>query len=488
MVAVVRQQRVAGNSRQVTGLLMRTQRRRAAVAAQLWLGTLGLGWGAHLPAQQSTSGAEVPALEPHPESYLPLLLGAQYTFVLQKQSALRSPYRARLSLHPEGDRQETHTIGAYGGWAPSRWGQLYFDAEKFMGAAVSGATGLGALTNGDVVREGVGLKKQFYIARVYARFMLPLGPAGGAVARAQDQIPGVEASTRLELKVGRLSVSDDIDRNRYAGATRTQFMSTSLWQNTAWDYAANTRGYSDGAMLAYVSPDWALRYAMFRMPLYANGQTLETLARARGENLELALTPQSLSSVVRLLAYRNTARMGDYLQALAQAVASGTVPSVQATDREGRRKFGFGVNAEQPLGDAGESGLFLRLGWNDGKTEDFAFTEVDREVSFGGQLAGGRWRRDDDRLGAGLAIEGLSDPHREYLAAGGFGFALGDGRLNYAHEEIFETYYRAQWLVSARGAPIRAQLGPDFQYIQNPGFNHDRGPVRFYSLRLHLEY
>jgi high affinity Mn2+ porin len=467
---------------------MRAHRRRACLAAQLLLGLLGLSCGVHACAQQIASEAAPPAAEPGPESRVPLLLGAQYTFVLQKQSALRSPYRGHLSLHPEGDRQETHTIGAYGGWAPSRWGQLYFDAEKFMGAAVSGATGLGALTNGDVVREGVGLKKQFYVARAYARFMLPLRPGTGAVARAQDQIPGVEASSRLELKVGRLSVSDDIDKNRYAGATRTQFMSTSLWQNTAWDYAANTRGYSDGAVLAYISPDWALRYAMFRMPLYANGQTLETLARARGENLELALTPHSLSTVVRLLAYRNTASMGGYLQALAQAVASGTVPSVQATDREGRRKYGFGVNAEQPLADAGETGLFLRLGWNDGKTEDFAFTEVDREVSLGGQLAGGHWRRDDDRLGAGLAIEGLSDPHRAYLAAGGSGFALGDGRLSYGHEEVLETYYRAQWLWSACGAPIRAQLGPDFQYIQNPGFNHDRGPVRFYSLRLHLEY
>ena len=467
---------------------MRTQRRRTSVTAQLLAGLLGLTWAAYAPAQQAGSEAAAPAAEPAPDSYLPLLLGAQYTLVVQKQSALRSPYQARLSLHPQGDHQETHTIGVYGGWAPSRWGQMYFDAEKFMGAAVSGATGLGALTNGDVVREGVGLKKQFYIARVYARFMLALGPASGAVARAQDQIPGVEASTRLELKVGRLSVSDDIDKNRYAGATRTQFMSSSLWQNTAWDYAANTRGYSDGAMLAYISPQWALRYAMFRMPLYANGQTLETLARARGENLELALTPQSLSTVVRLLAYRNTARMGDYLQALAQAAATGTVPSVQATYREGRHKFGFGVNAEQPLTDSGETGLFLRLGWNDGKTEDFAFTEVDREVSFGGQLAGGHWRREDDRCGAGLAIEGLSDPHREYLAAGGSGFALGDGRLSYGHEEVFETYYRAQWLWSARGAQIRAQLGPDFQYIQNPGFNRDRGPVRFYSMRLHLEY
>jgi carbohydrate-selective porin OprB len=227
---------------------------------------------------------------------------------------------------------------------------------------------------------------------------------------------------------------------------------------------------------------------MFRMPLYANGQTLETLARARGENLELTLTPQAVSTIVRLLAYRNTARMGNYREALASAAQTGSVPNVAASDREGRHKFGFGVNAEQPLTDEGESGLFMRLGWNDGKTEDFAFTEVDRVASFGGQLSGTHWRRVDDRLGGGVAIEGLSAPHRDYLAAGGMGFLLGDGRLAYGHEQILETYYRAQWLWSLGPASVRTQLGPDFQYIQNPGFNRDRGPVRFYSVRLHLEY
>jgi hypothetical protein len=443
------------------------------------------GTRADTPAGDPAQAASAP---PGPDTRAPTLLAVQYTFVEQKQSVLRSPYRGRLSLQPDGDREATHTIGLYSGWAPLSWGQVYFDAEKFMGAAVSGATGLGALTNGDVVREGTGLKKQFYIARIYARFMLPLSSVTAPIARAQDQIAGSEATRRLELKVGRLTLSDDFDKNRYADATRTQFMSSSLWQNTAWDYAANTRGYSDGFVLTYVSPQWSLKYALFRMPLSANAQTLETLSRARGENLELTLTPESLTSVVRLLAYRNTAHMGDYFEALAIAAASGSPPSVQATDRDGRHKYGFGVNAEQPLADAGESGLFVRLGWNDGKTEDFAFTEIDREVSGGAQLSGVHWRRSDDRLGAGLVIEGLSQPHREYLAAGGAGFSLGDGRLNYAHEEVFEIYYRAQWSWSPWGAPLRLQLGPDLQYIQNPGFNQDRGPVRFYSLRLHVEY
>jgi hypothetical protein len=464
-----------------------TFRLLAALALPCPLGLHAEALPAAAPAATEAADAPAPA---GPESHHPLLLGAQYTFIDQEQTALRSPYATVLSLRADGDRQPTHTLGLYGGWAPAGWGQVYLDTEKFMGSGVSNATGLGGLTNGDVLRQGVsGLKKEFYIARLYARFMLPLGPQTSAVERTQDQIPGSEALTRLELKVGRLAVNDDIDKNRYAGATRSEFMNWSLWQNTAWDYAANTRGYTDGFMAAYISPHWALRYGMYRMPLFANGQALETLARARGENLELTLAPgEADGTVLRLLAFRNTARMGDYREALARAAASGAVPEVAADDREGRRKYGLGFNAEQPLADQGQTGLFLRLGWNDGKTEDFVFTEVDRHVSLGGQLAGSRWQRPDDRLGLAIAVDGLAGPHRAYLGAGGSGFLLGDGRLSYAPEQILEAYYRLQWVPPHRRGSLRVQLSPDIQWIRNPGYNADRGPVRFYALRLHLEY
>ena len=423
---------------------------------------------------------------PAAESRWPQLTGAQYTFVLQNQSSLHSPYAGPLSLHADGDTQPTHTIGFYLGWAASSWAQLYFDTEKFMGAGVSNATGLGGLTNGDVVREGASnLPKRFYVARSYLRLMWPLGSALNKVAAAQDQIAGSEAQQRLEFKVGLLAVNDDFDKNSYAGSTRTEFMNWSLWNNTAWDYAADTRGYTDGFMLAYVSRAWQLKYGMYRMPVRANGQELEaSLARAQGDNLELTLSPSKEAPIVRLLAYRNAASMGDYREALALAEESGAAPNIVADDREGRKKYGFGVNAEQALADAGATGIFARLGWNDGRNESFAFTEVDRLVSFGGQLAGAHWRRADDALGAALAIEGLSGAHRDYLTAGGLGFLLGDGRLNYAHEEILELYYRLQlpwqWL--------HVQLSPDFQFIRNPGFNADRGPVTFWGLRLHVEH
>jgi high affinity Mn2+ porin len=423
---------------------------------------------------------------PAAQSPWPALLGAQYTFVLQHQSALHSPYQGPLSLDPGGDTQPTNTIGFYSGWAPVYWAQLYFDTEKFMGAGVSSATGLGGLTNGDVVREGANnLPKEFYIARAYARFMLPLGSALAKVDAAQDQIGGTEAATRIEAKIGWLAVNDDFDKNRYAASTRTEFMNWSLWDNTAWDYAADTRGYTAGFVLGYVSPGWSLKFGEYRMPVRANGQELEaSLERAHGDQLELTLSPAAVSTIVRVLGFYNIARMGIYSQALALAARDASRPDIVADDADGRKKYGFGLNIEQPLADDGATGLFARLGWNNGATESFAFTEVDRLASFGAELSGSHWQRGADVAGAAVALEGLSAWHREYLAAGGYGFLLGDGRLSYAQEQIFEAYYRLQlpfrWL--------RLQLSPDYQFIRNPGFNSARGPVSFFGIRLHAEY
>ncbi len=449
---------------------------------------LMLGSAGAALADADSSGDPGPA-PPGPDSHWPALLGAQYTYVLQHQTAMDADYSGRLSLYPQGDTQATSTIGFYGGWAPASWMQLYLDTEKFMGAGVSGATGLGGLTNGDVVREGAaGLKKTFYIARAFVRFLYPLGAQTAHVGRAQDQIAGFEPETRLEFKAGRMAVTDDFDHNRYASAARTQFLNWSLWANTSWDYAANTRGYTDGFVLAYVSPAWALRYGIYRMPVVANAQTLETLNRAQGENLELTLSALPAQAVVRVLAYRNTAAMGNYREALAMAAEDGKLPDVAADGRDGRHKYGFGLNAELPLADEGESGVFLRVGWNDGATESFVFTEVDQLVTVGGQLSGVHWHRPQDRLGLGLVMEGLSNAHRDYLAAGGSGFLLDDGRLDYGHEKILETYYRAQLFETAGRFPVRLQVSPDFQFISDPGFNRDRGPARFYALRVHLEY
>jgi high affinity Mn2+ porin len=360
--------------------------------------------------------------------------------------------------------------------------QAYADVEMARGAGVGHAMGLGGITNGDVIRQGsANLGQGPYVARVFIRWVVPFGPARDTLTRGIDQLPGSEPSARLEVKVGKLAASDDFDQNRYANSTRTQFTNWGLFQNTAWDFAADTRGYTWGAMVAWVQPGWSVHLGSFAMPTMANGNAFDGFPRARGDNIELTVHPGSSGTAVRLLAYQNHARMGSYAEALARAAATGGVPDIAADDRPGRTKIGLGLNIEQPFADGQETGVFARAGWSDGKNEDFAFTEVDRHLSVGLLLVGAHWRRATDRLAVAYVRHGLSPDHRAYLAAGGAGFLLGDGRLQYGAEGILEAYYRAQF------GPY-VEVSPDLQWIRNPGYNRDRGPATVVSLRLHLAY
>ena len=412
----------------------------------------------------------------------PQLLGAQATFIDQHLAPFHALYSGPRSLDSTGDTKATDTYGVYGGARLGVRLQAYADIELARGAGVSHAMGLGGITNGDVIRQGsANLGQGPYVARVYLRYLIPLGPARDTLARGMDQLPGLEPTARLEVKVGKLAASDDFDQNRYANATRAQFMNWGLFQNTAWDFAADTRGYTWGAMVAWVHPRWSVHVAGFAMPTMANGNEFDGFPRARGDNVELTLRPGGSGTTVRLLAYENHARMGSYAEALARAAAAHSVPDIAADDRAGRTKVGLGLNIEQPLADGQETGVFARAGWNDGRNEDFAFTEVDRHLSAGLQLVGAHWRRVADRLAVAYVLHGLSPDHRAYLAAGGSGFLLGDGRLQYGGEGILEAYYRAQL------GPY-VQLSPDLQWIRNPGYNRDRGPATVVSVRLHLSY
>ncbi|HKT59946.1 MAG TPA: carbohydrate porin [Gemmatimonadales bacterium] len=415
--------------------------------------------------------------------WLPRLLAFQVTAIGQWLPPFRSPYAGPNSLTGSGDQAVSHTYGLYLGSHLLTGLGAYLDLEMAEGKGISRVTGLGGFTNGDVIRKGsADLGTGPYIAQAFLRYAVRLSPDSTRVGRAQDQLPGWIPDRRVELTAGKLAANDVFDLNRYANGTRIQFMNWGLFQNTAWDFAADTRGYTNGVAIAYVAPSWTLRLGSFQMPTAANGNVFDRdLVHARGDNIELTVMPTHIGSVVRLLAYQNHARMGDYREAIARALARDTVPDIVADDQPGRRKYGFGLNVEQPVADSGETGMFLRLGWNDGHTESFAFTEVDRHLSTGVQMAGGRWARPADRLGIALLVHGLSADHRDYLARGGRGFLLGDGRLTYGAEEVAEGYYRFQ-------VGSYVEVTPDVQVIRHPGYNQDRGPAAVLALRVNARY
>jgi hypothetical protein len=222
-------------------------------------------------------------------------------------------------------------------------------------------------------------------------------------------------------------------------------------------------------------------------PRESNGLPLDrNLTRQYGDQLEvdgnLPVTLDAGPMRGRLLVFRNRVIAGSFNDAL----ALGGVPDLSLV-RRSQTKTGWGATLEAPLAE--HAGLFVRASRNSGNLETYAFTEIDRQLSMGGQFTGKAWGRQQDRIGVAYAVNGLSDSHRNYLAAGGQGAFLGDGRLNYGTERIFETYYRwtlPEW--SMRAGKLLTALSLGFQHIVNPGYNRDRGPVQVYSVRLHTEF
>ena len=437
------------------------------------------------PVNWENSAEPNPAVCAWWESACPKLLGLQFNGVYQYMPSFHSPYQGKNSLsflNNEG-RDTTSTYGVYLGSQLARNLQLYVDVELFQGNGVSNGIGLGGYVNGDVIRAGSSsLPKIPYLARYYLRYFVPLSSETEKVERCMDQLPGDQPVSRWEIKAGRLALADDFDQNRYANNNRTQFMNYDFLFNTAWDYAADTRGYSVGFVTSLFEPRWKLAFGVFMVPNTQNGAEFYYFDTDNvGYNLELTVKPNDAGTVVRMLTYFNEGRMGLYDSALALAQATHTVPDILLVEQQGGTKYGFGLNFEQPLADDGETGIFGRLGWNDGNHETWMYTECDRDVSLGAQVSGIHWNRPDDRVGIAYGVNGLSEPHREYLEAGGIGMLLGDGKLNYGLEQAMEIYYRI---------PVGryVQISPDFQFIQNPGYNKDRGPVEVYGVRLHLAY
>ena len=408
-------------------------------------------------------------------------LGAQATLIGQYLRPFSAEYSGAHSLTSAGDQQLSQSYGVYGGACIVAGLAVYVDVEMVRGAGIGHTLGLAGITNGDVLRAGsVDLGTGPYFARYFLRYTIPLSSKSeDTLTAAPDQLAGHVSSRRIEITAGRLALTDLLDLNRYANSTRSQFYDWVLFNDGAWDYAADTRGYSNGIAVAWVNPTWVLRVASFMMPTMANGNVFDTdIANARGDNVELTLALPH-ESVLRILAYVNHGRMGIYSDAIATGIANDTTPNIVADDAPGRVKYGFAVNGDVPLADSGETGAFGRIGWNDGKTESFVFTEQDSHLSLGFQLSGRHWRRHDDAWAIAFVTGGISQEHRAYLAAGGLGFLLGDGALNYGRENILETYYRATFW-------SHVIVSPDFMYIVNPGYNRARGPAVVFGLRLNV--
>jgi high affinity Mn2+ porin len=400
----------------------------------------------------------------------------QATVLPEAHGGFSAPYTGPQSLRPDPDFETSLTSTLYLGAKVWPGAQAYLDPELSGGSGLSGTQGMAGVLNAETAHVG-NPAPQVNLARVYLQQVFSLGGEFETLSSDENQLAGEVSHDRITVTAGKFSLSDFFDGNSYAHDARTQFFNGALVDNVAWDYAADTKGYTWGLVAELRDGSWSLRLGSALLPVEANGPVLDRdISQSRGDNVELEWRHSSAlgDGALRWLAYRNQADMGSYKDAL----AGPQPPDVILSRQEGRIKVGFGLSAEQALGANG--GCFMRLGWNDGQTETWAYTEADSTLSLGLQWKGAAWGREKDQWGLAAVANGLSNDHRDYLAAGGSGFLLGDGALNYGPEEIAETYYSISLLPSLA-------FSFDVQGVQNPGYNRDRGPLVVAGARIHLE-
>jgi len=435
-------------------------------------------------AQDSDKQAEdaaSPTVFPHSETARWWVSG-QINVVFQAHPDFRALYSGPNSLSARGEHATSRVLTLYTGYQLSKNTEALFDLESAGGRGISDALGMAGFTNVDVVRNPT-LGSAPYIARALLHHVFALGGKNEDSERTPISILTKLPERRFELRAGKMSLADYFDVNSAGSDSHLQFLNWTAVNDGAYDYAADTRGYTVAAMVEYHDHNWSVRFAEALMPKVANGPNLDfNLARARSENIELEFRPEiqkERKTVVRLLSFVNHANMGSYHEA-AQAFLAGTdpQPNIEAHRKQGRIKYGFGLNAEHEITKTLRA--FGRVGWNEGQNESFAYTEVDQGVEAGADWRLDHWGRPNDKIGVAFITNGISRLHQLYLALGGNGFLLGDGRLTYGREDILEAYYNAHlW----RGV----YLSPELQWAAHPGYNKDRGPVVVPGLRLHLE-
>ena len=403
----------------------------------------------------------------------------QFTFVEQGYPAFRSPYEGPNSLSGGRQAQNTVSATAFVGFRPWDGTEIYFNPEITQGFGLSTTHGVAAFPSFEAQKASFPAPR-LDIARFYVQQTFGLGGEQEAIEDAPNQIAGKKDISRLTVIVGRFAVEDFFDNNAYAHDGRTQFFNWNIDCCGSYDWTMDRISYTWGAMVELNQKFWAFRAGYFLVPVVSNVDEFDTHfpdGEYIGE-LELRYSLFSQPGKLRLMAWANRANMGSYTDALAEPVTTPNFPDITLTRRV-RTNYGFVANLEQAIN--GDLGVFARASWSPGRDEIIAWTDADETFAAGAALKGSSWGRANDTIGVAGVIEGLSPQARAYFAAGGLGILIGDGQLNYRPEKVLESYYSYSlnnW----------ASLTFDYQFIADPGYNADRGPVHVLSGRLHAQF
>jgi high affinity Mn2+ porin len=423
---------------------------------------------------------ETPPVEAEPAGPEDIAVHGQFTFVTQYHPAFHSAFSGPQSI-ARGDRSaETVSQTSYLGARLWEGAEAWANPEAIQGFGLSRTLGAGGYVNGEAFKIG-SWNPYLRLQRVFVRQTIALGGDVETVEADLNQLAGTRTGDRIVLTLGKFAVTDIFDNNRYAHDTRNDFLNWTIWDLGAWDFAADSWGYTYGAAAEWYQHWWALRAGALTLSNRPNTRDLDTKpfdqweAVVEGEERhEIAGQPGK----VRLLGYANFARMAKLSDFLHQLAVTGTAPALD-TLRRNHVKPGAGINVEQQL--LPDLGAFARASFASGHYEAYDFTDVDRSLSGGLSLSGNRWNRPDDTIGLGGAINRISRLHKEFFAAGGFGILAGDGALPHSgSERILEAYYSFDVLRVAK-------LTFDYQLIVNPAYNRDRGPVSILGIRFHAQ-
>ena len=429
--------------------------------------------------------ALVPDEEDEPPKDARFSLHGQTTFVNQGVTGFRAPYRGPQSLVPD-QAQATTTATLFLGLKLFEGTELYYNPEFSQGFGLSRTLGIAGFVNGEAQKAGAPFPK-LRSNRYFVRQTFGLGGETEAVPDGPNSIAGTRNVERITVIAGKFALGDFFDGNAYAHDPRVDFMNWGLWASAAWDFPANLPGFTQGVMVEYNRADFAVRAAYTQVPKEPSSDVLDPRVFERAgaviefeERHTLPLLDQP--GRLRLGLFSNVGNTANFRQvvALTQSGAFADINTAAAATREPRRKSGAYLNLEQAL--TADLGLFARASVNDGRNESLSFTDIDGSVSGGLSLKGTAWGRPQDTIGLGAAANRISPSHRAYFANGGLGLLIGDGRLDrYAPERAVEVYY-------ALNLTKAVTMSFDYQHVENPAYNRDRGPADFIGTRLHTDF
>jgi high affinity Mn2+ porin len=402
----------------------------------------------------------------------------QSTFVDQYANPFRSPYVGQNSLIPNQSR-ETWDVTFYAGLRLWQGAEFWFNPEIDQGFGLSGTVGVAGFPSGESYKVGA-VYPYARLHRMFIRQTIDLGGKSETVDPDINQFGGSQTADRLVITFGKLTVTDIFDVNKYSHDPRKDFLNWALIDTGTFDYAADAWAFTYGSALEWYQGPWTYRAGLFDLPIVPNSTDLDPTfqqLQAIGE-IERRYEFEGQPGKIAMTGFLTRGRLAKYSDAVLLAAVTGGTPSLSAVSHYTSRT-GISFNAEQQI--VPDIGFFARAGYVSPNVQQDAFTDMTATAAAGFAFSGNAWGRPGDSVGIAGVVNSISKQAQAYFNAGGLGALVGDGKLPQpGPEEIIETYYTVPI------ASVRATV--DYQFINNPAYNEQRGPVSVIGVRLHSQF